>query len=110
MCSLSPLVVNAAAPSIPLTDAGALVNMCDVTAMLCDGRQMGKGNPMLFGGLELPNSNQHDAYMGLIQRLSDTDSPNVFSLPDNIERSVQRATSTHVRMIRRDTQLLSVSL
>jgi hypothetical protein len=52
---------------------------------------------MLFGGQDLPSSNRHEHYKELIDRLSDADSPTIFSLPENIERSVQRATSSKVR-------------
>jgi hypothetical protein len=58
--------------------------------------QSASGSNPLFGGLSLPASTKHEHYTALISSLPDTDSPTVFSLPENIERSVQRATSSKV--------------
>jgi dynein heavy chain 2 len=49
------------------------------------------GTRKLTQGLELPNSNKHADYLRVIQRLNDLDSPGLFSLPDNIQGSVQQA-------------------
>lgn len=62
------------------------------------------GRRQLARGLSLPASTEHRDYMELIGGLGDTDSPQMFMLPDNIERSVQRAISgavvTQLKLLR----------
>lgn len=52
--------------------------------------KLGKGN------LFLPKSSSRAAYGQLVDQLTDTDSPSVFGLPENIERSLQRVKSSGV--------------
>mmetsp|Transcript_9476 Transcript_9476/g.27062 ORF Transcript_9476/g.27062 Transcript_9476/m.27062 type:complete len:1740 (-) Transcript_9476:175-5394(-) len=47
-------------------------------------------------GVSLPSSTHHGDYMALINNLSDTDTPSLFSLPANIDRAAQQANSTRV--------------
>ena len=44
----------------------------------------------------LPDGASHRDYRGVIDALPDSDAPSLFGLPDNIERSVQRASSALV--------------
>lgn len=46
--------------------------------------------------LRMPNVPDYDSFQKVISQLPDVDAPVVFSLPDNIERSLQRSTSTAV--------------
>jgi len=46
--------------------------------------------------IELPSSSRKEDYVQLIHRLSDTDAPQLFSLPDNIESTVQQTASAAV--------------
>lgn len=55
-----------------------------------------RGTVRLAKGVALPKTNRHRDYLALISSLPEVDEPMVFSLPDNIERSVQRATSRQV--------------
>ena len=55
--------------------------------------QLGNGK---FGGLTMPREATHASYLGMIGELPDQDMPSLFGLPDNIERSVQRANSAGV--------------
>jgi len=57
---------------------------------------MGGRGLTLFGDIAVPASNSHADYLAVIAKLPNIDTPGLFSLPDNIERSVQRATSTQV--------------
>ncbi|CAM9367763.1 unnamed protein product [Discosporangium mesarthrocarpum] len=46
--------------------------------------------------LTVPGTNRYSDYIHAVQQLPDMDHPSVFGLPDNIERSVQRAGSSSV--------------
>ena len=46
--------------------------------------------------LRMPNIPDYASFQKVISQLPDVDAPFVFSLPDNIERSLQRSTSTAV--------------
>ena len=50
----------------------------------------------LYRDLDVPATKDHAAFLSTISRLPDSDSPRLFGLPDNIARSVQRATSAGV--------------
>ena len=54
------------------------------------------GGEGLMKGVKVPTSNQIGDYLDAINKIPEVDAPMVFSLPDNIERSVQRARSTVV--------------
>ncbi|GLD99145.1 hypothetical protein PINS_up007863 [Pythium insidiosum] len=54
------------------------------------------GQKPLMRGVKMPQSNHHEDYVELIDRLPDADAPIVFGLPDNIERSMQRTLSSEV--------------
>jgi len=57
----------------------------------------GVGFEVLPGtALKMPESPDHESFLQAIASLPDSDSPFVFGLPDNIERSLQRVTSTAV--------------
>jgi len=56
----------------------------------------GRNGRALARGLPLPASNKVADFTAAIATLPETDSPSLFGLPDNIERSVQRVTSTAV--------------
>merc|ERR1719197_696848 len=51
----------------------------------------------LIRGISIPDSYLYEDYIGVIHQLPDTDNPYTFGLPDNSERSVQRARSAAVR-------------
>lgn len=53
-------------------------------------------NKTVFSGVILPNTNNPVDYNKIVNTLSDSDSPNIFGLPPNIERSLQRVTSSHI--------------
>jgi len=46
--------------------------------------------------MSLPNSNRIEDFTALIENLPDIDSPDIFGLPLNIDRSVQRYNSANV--------------
>ncbi|CAN0116433.1 unnamed protein product [Ectocarpus sp. 12 AP-2014] len=50
----------------------------------------------LARGLDVPGTDRLPDYVHAVQKLPDTDHPSGFGLPDNIERSVQRAASAVV--------------
>lgn len=54
------------------------------------------GQRALLRGVKLPQSARHEDYVALIDHLPDSDTPAVFGLPDNIERSMQRTLSADV--------------
>eukprot|EP00116_Pleurobrachia_bachei_P001833 sb/3462095/ len=56
----------------------------------------GKGRRKLAGVLELPQSINHKDFVKAISALPDIDSPSVFSLPSNIDRSQQRSVAKAV--------------
>lgn len=57
----------------------------------------GAGQDILVGTpLRMPGSVSYDSFRKMINQLPDIDAPYIFGLPDNIERSTQRATSTAV--------------
>ncbi len=57
----------------------------------------GAGKDILEGTpLRMPGSVSYDSFRKMINQLPDSDAPYIFGLPDNIERSTQRATSTAV--------------
>ena len=57
----------------------------------------GVGTEVLAGTpLRMPNFPDLDSFQKVVSQLSDVDAPFVFSLPDNIERSLQRSTSAAV--------------
>jgi dynein heavy chain 2 len=61
----------------------------------CD-KMVGNGggkSGSLMKGVSVPQSTNIGDYMDAIMKIPEVDSPGVFSLPDNIERSVQRARS-----------------
>lgn len=46
--------------------------------------------------IALPNSTSYDSYVDMINQMPDIDSPSLFSLPDNIDRTLQRINSGKV--------------
>lgn len=54
------------------------------------------GKKQLLRGIKLPQTTHLSEYLDIIDHLPDSDSPGVFVLPDNIERSVQRTMSDQV--------------
>lgn len=54
------------------------------------------GNKKIAGMIALPDSRSIRDYLMLINKLPDTDSPNLFGLPLNIDRSVQRFNTSMV--------------
>ena len=64
-------------------------------------------NGKLSEQVRLPSSQNHQNYKDLIESLPDTDSPEIFGLPLNIGRSVQRFNSSNV--IKQLKQLSAVS-
>ena len=64
----------------------------------------------LTAGLTLPTSTTHGEYVALIQRLPDVDTPNLFSLPDNIDAALQQNQSTAVVAALRKLQVTGGSL
>ncbi len=52
------------------------------------------GQDVLVGTpLRMPSNPEFKSFLNIIKQLPDTDAPFVFSLPDNIERSLQRTNS-----------------
>ncbi|CAH1776602.1 unnamed protein product [Owenia fusiformis] len=49
-----------------------------------------------LGPIKIPNSTQYNDYMDTVEALPDSDKPSHFGLPENIERSAQRITSSQV--------------
>ncbi len=47
-------------------------------------------------GVSMPNSRQYRDYLELINKLPEQDIPEIFGLPNNIDRSVQRYNSANV--------------
>ena len=68
----------------------SLVSFCQDNPSLCGWlcAQSGRGLT-LYGDIAVPQSNNHADYINLIGRLPNIDTPGLFALPDNIERSVQ---------------------
>jgi dynein heavy chain 2 len=58
-------------------------------------------------GISLPGSDRHADYVSAISTLPDNDAPEVFSLPANIERSIQRSASE--RLLRQLRMLMAIS-
>ena len=57
----------------------------------------GAGQEVLVGtGLKMPRNADYRSFRSVIDKLAEVDAPFVFSLPDNIERSLQRVTSSAV--------------
>lgn len=54
------------------------------------------GQRSLLRGVKLPQSARHEDYVALVDHMADSDTPAVFGLPDNIERSMQRTLSADV--------------
>lgn len=50
----------------------------------------------VIAGLKMPRNTDYRSFKSVIDKLVDVDAPSVFSLPDNIERSLQRVTSSAV--------------
>eukprot|EP01116_Phalansterium_solitarium_P024805 TRINITY_DN91_c0_g1_i4.p1 TRINITY_DN91_c0_g1~~TRINITY_DN91_c0_g1_i4.p1 ORF type:complete len:4085 (+),score=2013.94 TRINITY_DN91_c0_g1_i4:171-12425(+) len=50
----------------------------------------------LGGTITLPTVTNHEQYVSLVSQLQDSDSPGLFMLPGNIDRSLQRANSARV--------------
>ena len=61
-----------------------------------DWEEMLGGKGQIMRGVYVPTSNSVDDYYESIGKIPEVDSPEVFSLPANIERSVQRARSAVV--------------
>lgn len=61
----------------------------------------------LWSGVTIPANGRFNDYMNLIQALPESDSPSLFGLPENIDRSVQRFNSA--RVIKQLKQLSAVS-
>jgi dynein heavy chain 2 len=59
--------------------------------------------------MRLPSTNVHADYAALIEKLPDSDLPNFFGLPDNIERSVQRTASAQLQSSLRTVEASSVA-
>ena len=55
-----------------------------------------EGRGQIMKGVYVPSSNVAGVYHDSISKIPETDSPEIFSLPANIERSVQRARSAIV--------------
>jgi hypothetical protein len=55
------------------------------------GAEVIQGTP-----LRMPSSPDYSSFKKMITQLPDIDAPYIFSLPDNIERSLQRTTSAAV--------------
>ncbi|OQS05963.1 dynein heavy chain [Thraustotheca clavata] len=55
-----------------------------------------QGKSSLCKGVKMPNTEQREDFVALIEHLQETDPPRLFGLPDNIERSVQRTASSAV--------------
>jgi dynein heavy chain 2, cytosolic len=54
----------------------------------------GSGQEIISGTpLRIPTQTDHASFLKIIGQLPDNDAPYVFSLPDNVERSLQRSTS-----------------
>lgn len=55
-----------------------------------------KGQQQLSGMLTTPQSTQSKDYLAAIQKVPEIDNPEIFGLPANIDRSVQRFNSNQV--------------
>jgi len=53
-----------------------------------------KGQEMLSNAIQAPQSKNSSDFYSAINKLADTDNPELFGLPTNIDRSVQRFNST----------------
>ena len=56
----------------------------------------GRAQDRLVGGLTLPTSTHHADYVAAIKGLPEVDAPEMFGLPDNVDRSAQRHISRRV--------------
>ena len=61
----------------------------------------------IWSGVSVPSNGRYSDYLSLIQSLPESDTPSLFGLPDNIDRSVQRFNSA--RVIKQLKQLSAVS-
>jgi dynein heavy chain 2 len=61
----------------------------------------------IWSGVSIPANGRYSDYLALIKSLPETDSPSLFGLPENIDRSVQRFNSA--RVIKQLKQLSAVS-
>lgn len=80
---------------------GRIDNPYDLRVLRCNlneyfSADLLAGQRSLVRGVKLPQSARHDDYVALVDHLPDSDTPAVFGLPDNIERSMQRTLSADV--------------
>ncbi|TYZ58493.1 hypothetical protein PybrP1_004198 [[Pythium] brassicae (nom. inval.)] len=80
---------------------GRIDNPYDLRVLRCNlnayfSADLLAGQRSLVRGVKLPQSARHEDYVALVDRLPDSDTPAVFGLPDNIERSMQRTLSADV--------------
>ena len=66
-----------------------------------------KGTKKLSGSIQVPSTSEIKDIIALVSRLPDIDSPEIFGLPSNIDRSVQRFNSQ--KIIQSLKQLQSIS-
>ena len=90
---------------------GRIDNIFDINVLQTYLKQYFSENTFASGNLsqaiKLPNSKSYKDYIKLIESLSDIDSPKLFGLPLNINRSVQRFNSATV--IKQIKQLSAIS-
>lgn len=59
--------------------------------------ETGNGEEIIYGTpLRMPTNSEYESFKRVINQLQENDSPFIFNLPDNIERSLQRTTSSVV--------------
>ena len=84
---------------------GRVDNQFDVRVMMTYLRQYfnsdvipsaGRARSKLHPGITLPTSTHRADYVQVIRNLPDQDTPGMFGLPDNVDRSAQRAVSRQV--------------
>ncbi|OWZ22446.1 Dynein heavy chain [Phytophthora megakarya] len=80
---------------------GRIDNPYDLRVLRCNlaeyfSQELLSGQKSLTRGVKLPQSTQHTDFLDLIDRFPDIDTPAMFGLPDNIERSMQRSLSGQV--------------
>ena len=67
-----------------------------LSEFFCEDRLEGRKGNLMGLKLKTPSTANHGEYAAFVARLPDTDIPSMFGLPENIERSTQRAESQRI--------------
>ena len=91
---------------------GRIDNEFDIKIFRCHLRnvfnaEVMSGSKKLSGIMQVPSTSELKDVIALISKLPDTDSPEIFGLPSNIDRSVQRFNSQKVILALKQLQSIS---